>query len=292
MTDWFERAIAAPFRTASVEVEGCALSCRIWQGGDAKGPDVLLVHGRSANLHWWAFLAPLLTSARRVAAFDLGGDGDSGRRARYSLLGHARELAAVSEALGLEAPVLVGHSFGGLVVLSAVAHHRIRARGLVIVDTRIARQPAGGRAELDPIRVRTLRSYPSREAILARFRLLPPQPGGDPAILRYLAQNSVFETPEGWQWKTAGAAVDMTGAAELQARLRPRLRGMRPLAFLRGGESALIRPADIEALAALSADFQVETIEGAEHHIMVDRPLDLAARLDRLIASAAASPEP
>ena len=66
--------------------------------------------------------ATLLTANVFNIGADLSGMGDSGRRKKYTAQHFANELIGVCFDAGLGAkPVLVGHSFGGYVVLQAAA---------------------------------------------------------------------------------------------------------------------------------------------------------------------------
>ncbi|WP_326558123.1 alpha/beta fold hydrolase [Micromonospora sp. NBC_01796] len=102
--------------------------------GDDRPPLVLL-HGMSYDRRQWGPVLrelAVVDPGRRVVAFDLPGHGDSPRRNSY----HSDEVAAVIHRAvtdaGLEAPVLVGHSLGG--VLATIYAATYPARGVVNVD--------------------------------------------------------------------------------------------------------------------------------------------------------------
>src|SRR5262245_42591860 len=112
--EWFTRAIETPYEEHRVDVEGCSIRYLCW--GERGKPGLVLVHGGAAHAHWWSFLAPQLASQYRVAAPDLSGHGDSGRREAYPREIWAREVMAVAGAAGIVgAPVVIGHSLGGFV---------------------------------------------------------------------------------------------------------------------------------------------------------------------------------
>ena len=66
----------------------------------------------------------------RVAAIDLSGMGDSGWRSHYTSELRAEEIRR----LGLGAPALVGHSFGGMVACEIAAAMPERVKRLVLID--------------------------------------------------------------------------------------------------------------------------------------------------------------
>ena len=99
-----------------VEVDG--LRVHYWDEGE--GQPVVLVHGASGNLRDWTFsIAPRLARSYRVIAFDRPGLGYSDRPERngWDPRVQARVLRAATRAIGAERPVLVGHSWGGALVM-------------------------------------------------------------------------------------------------------------------------------------------------------------------------------
>ncbi|OMQ14825.1 alpha/beta hydrolase, partial [Modestobacter sp. VKM Ac-2676] len=58
-----------------------------------------------------------------MVALDLTGHGDSDHRTDYDPLVWAREVVAVAAATGLDRPVVIGHSMGGWVAVTAGVEH-------------------------------------------------------------------------------------------------------------------------------------------------------------------------
>jgi len=96
------------------------------------GRDVLLVHGTGHNVEVWTPLVGHLAGRFRLAAFDLRGHGrtevDSTDAEQYW-----RDIGAVVAALGLERPLLVGHSTGAYAV-TAYAVDGGDCAGVVLLD--------------------------------------------------------------------------------------------------------------------------------------------------------------
>lgn len=83
------------------------------------GPPLLLVHGITDNRRSWDPMVDDLAADHEVVTMDLRGHGDSATADDYSLMRMVTDLVEVCVALGLEAPALVGHSLGGLLVTAA-----------------------------------------------------------------------------------------------------------------------------------------------------------------------------
>lgn len=84
-----------------------------------KGQPVLLVHGWMCSSRFWQRNVPDLATGFRVVTLDLRGHGNSSKAlAGHTIRQYARDVRAVVEHLGLQAPVLLGWSLGGPVVLS------------------------------------------------------------------------------------------------------------------------------------------------------------------------------
>jgi pimeloyl-ACP methyl ester carboxylesterase len=100
------------------------------------GPPLVLVHGITQCRQMWDPLVGDLASDHTVVAIDMRGHGASGRAATYDNLVMADDVAAVLAAERLDAPVLVGHSMGGVVVTAYAATHP--CRGVLNIDQSLA----------------------------------------------------------------------------------------------------------------------------------------------------------
>lgn len=116
-----------------IEVDGVALHY-LAQGS---GSPIVLLHGNGATVDDWTAsgLFDRLAANHRVIAFDRPGFGHSERprtklwtpRAQAELIGRA------IERLGIEKPLVVGHSFGTLVTLALALDRPQLARGIVLI---------------------------------------------------------------------------------------------------------------------------------------------------------------
>jgi pimeloyl-ACP methyl ester carboxylesterase len=101
-------------------------------GGEGK--PIVLVHGLGIGLRSWDRVAPRLsTEGFRVVTYDQRGHGSSDVAGDYSSSAFAEDLALVSEELGLEKPIMVGHSLGATIALGYAASHEGCA-GVVCVE--------------------------------------------------------------------------------------------------------------------------------------------------------------
>ena len=78
-------------------------------------PAALLLHGITSSALSWVRVGPALADRYRVFALDMRGHGDSIKPAKgaYSLRHTADDAAAFITILGLDRPLLMGHSWGG-----------------------------------------------------------------------------------------------------------------------------------------------------------------------------------
>ncbi len=115
-----------------------------------QGPDVVLIHGAGGNLRDFTFsMMGRLAQDYRVTAFDRPGLGYTGRAApalarpfnarAESPQDQAALLAAAARQIGIERPVVLGHSYGGSVAMAWGLDHP--ASALVIVGGAIMPWP-------------------------------------------------------------------------------------------------------------------------------------------------------
>jgi pimeloyl-ACP methyl ester carboxylesterase len=90
------------------------------------GPDIVLIHGASGNLRDLSFsLAPRLAAQQfRVTLFDRPGLGYTDRinQTGATIRQQAELLSDAARQLGIERPVVLGHSYGGAVALAWAVH--------------------------------------------------------------------------------------------------------------------------------------------------------------------------
>lgn len=294
---WFRKALDTPFHDRRVDVAGASIHYLLWDsieradgrvegradGKSGEAPGIVLVHGNGAHAHWWAFIAPYLLEHNRVAALDLSGMGDSEQRERYSPELFAEEVVAVAKDAGFgDDTIVVGHSFGGFVTLKAGLLHADHIRGVVLVDSAV--RPPDYNWERDPRRspVRPKRVYPTFDAALERFRLMPPQDCNNAYILDYIGRHSITETADGFTWKFDDALFRKFTFSDMAADLKK-------LACRVGviyGEDSYLFSQDVADYMFRMLDESVPFVAmpEAQHHLFLDQPLAFVAALRAVLA--------
>jgi pimeloyl-ACP methyl ester carboxylesterase len=81
----------------------------------------VLIHGITESRHTWRPLVQRLADDHYVLLVDLRGHGDSDRSDPYDPLSYAGDVVNTAASLGVEAPLVVGHSLGGVVATAFAA---------------------------------------------------------------------------------------------------------------------------------------------------------------------------
>ena len=138
-----------------VTVNGLDFHYRDWGGS---GRSLVLLHGLASTCHIWDLVAPILSEDYSVVALDQRGHGESAKpEGGYDFASVANDLLGFIQGMGLDRPIIVGHSWGGDVALEFSVAYPSAASGLCFVD--------GGMVEPSA-------RYPSLEE--ARVQMAPP----------------------------------------------------------------------------------------------------------------------
>ena len=115
-----------------ITINGLDFHYRNWGGS---GQSLVLLHGLASTCHIWDLAAPILARDFHVVALDQRGHGESAKPDHgYQFASVALDLLGFIQEMGLERPIIVGHSWGGDVALEfAVANPSVPA-GLCFVD--------------------------------------------------------------------------------------------------------------------------------------------------------------
>ena len=115
-----------------VAVNGNSFYYRDWGGS---GQAVVLLHGLASNCRIWDLVAPILSRQLWTLALDQRGHGRSFKPdTGYDFATVVSDLDGFMSAVGIENPVLVGHSWGGDVALEYAVANPGKVKGLCFVD--------------------------------------------------------------------------------------------------------------------------------------------------------------
>lgn len=245
-----------------------------WAG---EGPPLVVVPGITTPAAGAAFFARELAPQWYVLALDVRGRGLTDRASDgYSLPRYAADLAAVTRALELERPVLLGHSMGARIVAACAAANPGLARTVIVVDPPLSgpgRAPypyplepyleqiteaRAGAATLEALRARS--PGWSEEALRARLEWIGTcDPEAVEASYRGFHEEDFFEA-----WGKIGE----------------------PTLLVRGAESEVVPVEALDELRAVNPQAELVTVPNAGHMIPWDNLPDfltaISSFLDRV----------
>jgi pimeloyl-ACP methyl ester carboxylesterase len=131
--------VREPTDEGYLEREGVRLHWLEWAPpGTPEPPAILLLHGLSSNARYWERVARRMTN-RRLVALDQRSHGLSDAPTTgYGLDILAADAGHVIRELGLDRPVVVGHSWGGTVALEVGTTPAEPVSGVAVMDGPIA----------------------------------------------------------------------------------------------------------------------------------------------------------
>lgn len=245
------------------------------------GPTVVLLNGIAMSIgHWGPFLKAL-GPGYRILRHDFRGQSLSDKPAGgYSLEGHARDLCALMDALGLDEAHIVGTSYGSEVALAFAAEYPERCATLTVID---------GVSELDPLLRAAVESWSAAALSDPRtfYKTLLPWTYSS----RYLGENrellasredAIAKLPR--EWFTAFAALC---DAFLRIDLTPKLNRITcPSLVLVGEEDILKRITFSETIArGIGSRATLKIIPRTGHAAVIERPTETAAEVAAFYAA-------
>jgi 3-oxoadipate enol-lactonase len=253
--------------------------------GDPAAPPLIFLHGIGGAARAWRGQLDTFSDRFRAVAWDMPGYGGSVPLASVSIAMLTDALQDFLNGIGAKAPVLVGHSIGGMIVQQWLTKYPVAARAVVLAQTSPAFGKADGdwqksfiEARLGPLdRGETMASLaPTLVSDLAGV-------DADSAGME-LARSCMASVPE--------ASYRATMLALLGFDQRHALAAIKVPTLVLSGSKDKNAPAPMMAKMAgyIPAAKYVE-LEGVGHLVNLERPAAFNAALDRFLKATVKRPQ-
>ena len=248
----------------------------------AGAPTIVLLHGGSANGWWWQAVADQIGPRPRLLALDQRGHGDSDWVAppAYAPADYVADLHRLVGALALRAPIIVGHSQGGINALAYAGTHRDVARAVVAIDSPLRSSPQRDRF-LKRLRSLPTVVYADLATAQARFRLMPDEGQVAGAILAEIATRSVRPVSGGYTLKFDRESFwgrDGIDVLKVVAMIEV------PVLLVRAEHSRLMSAQALNEAVASNPLVRTQVIPAAYHHVLLEQPAAVAELIRGLIS--------
>jgi pimeloyl-ACP methyl ester carboxylesterase len=243
-----------------------------------KGHTLLLLHGFTDCAESFRLIAPHF-AGRHLVIPDLRGHGGSFRNDLTDLSDFASDLEDMSEELGLNEVVLVGHSMGTLISLLLAVRHRMNIQGLVLLSGSV--KPAS----------------PALSQIVDQFALLPsPLSPDHPFLDDWYACSSPVARPFIDRLKASCIAMrpqDWMSCLSLVTRAD--LGGLAqtikvPALSIYGGQDPIFPPDHQEQLQRSLRPSQVLFLPDVGHNPHWEAPVDVANAINTFVSTLGITP--
>ncbi len=262
-------------------VEANGIRLHYWRTGGIK-PPMVLAHGITDNGLCWTRLARVLARYHDVIMFDARGHGESDKpESGYTPDDHAADLAGLIRALGLERPMLMGHSMGGATVTRVAAFHPELVSAVILEDPAwVLGESPNSEAE------RAARAAEWRKTIEQR------QAQGAAAVLAAgRLEHPTWDPEEFDWWVPAKLQVSLNVFEYVTARrndwvdLAARFRCPALLLYGEPELGSIITPAAAAYARQLNPLIQPKQIPGAGHNVRRENFEDTVAAIQEFMAS-------
>ncbi len=251
--------------------------------GDPAAPPIIILHGLFGSSDNWLTISKIIAvEGYRVILPDQRNHGQSPRNEAFTYAGMAADLHDLITTLGLENPVLVGHSMGGKTVMQYAISYPNKFRKLVVVDIAPRFYPVHhtgvlrGLAAIDLAKITTRNEA---EAVLSVYEPLA-------SVRQFLLKNLYRPAPGpgtlpfAWRLNLPVISREIDGIGAALASPRPVLA---PTLFIRGEQSEYIRDEDWAGIEQLFPHAELATISGAGHWVQAEKPTEFVAVLLRFL---------
>ncbi len=234
-------------------------------------PAIVLIHGWSCDSGYWDSQLDDLAAKYTVVTLDLAGHGksDAKKRKDWSMANFGADVAAVVNAVGTPRVVLVGHSMGGPVALEAARQLPGKVIGIVGVDTLRDIAHPFPKETTKPVLKGMREDFTKAAKDLVDKNFFTDKT--DPIIRKWIVKDMSSAPP-----KVAIPALESLVAMDYG----PLLNELDlPIVVINADQP----PTDEAATRRIEPRFRVVTVAGAGHFLMIEKPSQFNAMLERIL---------
>jgi 3-oxoadipate enol-lactonase len=253
--------------------------------GDPASPPLVFLHGIGGAARAWRGQIDAFSDRYRAIAWDMPGYGGSAPLAGVSIATLADALQEFLQGIGAKAPILVGHSIGGMIVQQWLTKHPVTARAVVLAQT----SPAFGKADGD------------WQKSFIEARLGPLDRGETMASLApTLVRDLVGDDPDAAGMEVARSCMASVPEASYRASLfallgfdqRHALGAIKVPTLVLSGSKDKNAPAPMMArMAGYIPSAHYVELEGVGHLVNLERPAAFNAALDQFLKATVNKPQ-
>lgn len=278
---WFTDALNVEHKSTKTNINGANVHFLEW--GDPKNQSVIMLHGNHAHAHWFQFIGAMLSHKYHFVVMSFSGMGESDWRSSYERDTFVEDVWGVVNATDMKDPIVVGHSFGGMVSLATGAKYGEFMKGLLLVDF-VVYPPEQheewfqNRPKSRPPQIRE-----NKEDFTKRFRLMPPQECVNQYLIDFISDRSIRKTEDGWSWTFDPSTYDTLRVGADHSDMLANLKC--PVGFFYGENTVEFNSkSGVSGMKDLMPQGSpIVALENAQHHLMLDRPKDFVLELEKLI---------